>query len=77
MFARRYVPVIVSIKADRIDTAQTHRFNAPFDERHDCAAERYIHYRHELGDYTGSSIADSPSPGVIDRFERGTIFVSD
>ena len=75
MFPRRYVPILVAINGQQIQ-----RYTAPTDQAHDFAAERYAHYRHELGEYRGSTRINSPESGEVgthDRFERGYIFISD
>lgn len=67
-FSAKYVSVIVSMPGN------VQGYSARFDERHEFAAERYIHYRHALGDYTGTSRVEG---GIVDNFEHGTIFIGE
>jgi hypothetical protein len=69
MFPRKYVTVTI-----RIVGQQPIRDSVPTDKAHDHAAERYEHYRHELGSYTGSQRHNG---FVIDTFDHGTIWIED
>ena len=68
MSATRYSTVEVAVYHD---IAQ--RWTVPRDERHDFAAERYNHYRANLGNYCGTSVEADGS--IVDRFDRGLITV--
>lgn len=69
MFPRKYVAVTVHIAGQ-----QPIRDTVPTDKAHDHAAERYDHYRDDLGSYTGST----RHPGyLLDTFQRGTIRIDD